>query len=160
MSKTLPTLNSFVEDRFIDQLNTLKQDRESHIVLRGIFRFAQFLQQNLALWMFIACDKEGKPMEEPKDLEEFRHDTGLEFDEWNKAVIEFQEALDRCLFTGIEIESRGGYSTIQKKSDGIPFGECYSDSTDWYWYEHDTIESLIKIGIEPTERVIKELELT
>ncbi|HAY3545138.1 TPA: hypothetical protein JRX92_003540 [Elizabethkingia anophelis] len=37
---------------------------ESHFALLSIRRYAQFLKPPLALWMFIACDEDGKPLEE------------------------------------------------------------------------------------------------
>lgn len=48
----------------IESNDDLKLNMESHFALLSIRRYAQFLKPPLALWMFIACDEDGKPLEE------------------------------------------------------------------------------------------------
>lgn len=71
-------------DFCLEQRKTHTGDFEDYSDL--ICRYAKFLKQPLALWMFVPCDEDGVFLEEKKPFQ----------DNYYK----FQEARERCLFEG------------------------------------------------------------
>lgn len=81
-----------------------------------IVEYAKFLKQPLKLEMFVPCDEDGRPLEEPEDydkfleIEECKLDNprkiGWSLEECNlgipKQCIEYQKAKQRVIFEGFE----------------------------------------------------------
>ena len=95
--KTLIPLIEFVLDK-----NDFKSYRKNAEKIRA---YAEFLNQDLKLWMFIPCDKEGNVLEEPLKYNEW-------FSEYKKGFIheydslvmkQYQEAKSKVLFKGFTI---------------------------------------------------------
>ncbi|MYZ60739.1 hypothetical protein EH151_12665 [Elizabethkingia anophelis] len=91
----------------IESNDDLKLNRESHFALLSIRRYAQFLKQLLALWMFVPCDENNVPLEEPiysitnygASPEAFKR-----FEEDRK---KFEQAKSRVLFEGFKVGYNG-----------------------------------------------------
>jgi len=83
---------------FVLEQNNFKVFRNQQIL-----NYANFLKQPLELWMFVPCDEDGNVLEEPK----------LHFPTGNnqlESIIfkqnkEYQQAKERCLFEGFEVDS-------------------------------------------------------
>ena len=58
--------------------------------------FDSFLSQSLELWMFVPCDEDGNVLEEPDSI-----GVGNYF-YYEKALDQYQQAKERCLFEGFE----------------------------------------------------------
>lgn len=155
MSKELPTLrerwNQLSKDYLSCNLNP-KNGQLDHIQRYDFY--INFTAQLLALWMFVPCDKEGKPME-PLQMCCDGKDCGCMGMPVNvssqKEIDEYYEALDRCLFVGWEIDKDRRLS-----NNDVKVGFYRHDE---FHFIGNTIEDIIKLGIEPTTRVAKELKL-
>lgn len=139
--------------------------------------YIRFTGQTLELGFYVACGKDGEPLEKPKDLEDFRYHTGLEFNEWEIAEKEYQEALDARLFGGWIIHDGNPlYHCVEKGNICICFGrltegiEVYKrfSEKDRFTFpingvprQGAVIEDLInsKIELTPTENCKKKLNL-
>ena len=78
----------------------------------SITNYANFLKQPLELWMFVPCDNDGNVLEEPCfDGENDQY--------FASAFEQFQQAKERCLFEGWDLEdvketlSCGNHKTIE-----------------------------------------------
>ncbi|MDV3490967.1 hypothetical protein CMV03_07155 [Elizabethkingia anophelis] len=83
----------------IESNDDLKLNMESHFALLSIRRYAQFLKQPLALWMFIPVDENNVPLE----FIEYEAWTGSD-EEYNEYTHKYFEAKNKVLFEGFEIE--------------------------------------------------------
>lgn len=130
----------------------------------GLFRkndnqireYAEFLQQDLTLSMFLPCNDDEKPLVIPEcwDKYENAHGEHLENFEINKCI-EYNNALNKLIFLNVDFHSVEG----QKGCRFYIVGETQvfnisDDNTNLYWH-HYTIESLLHeydetIIIKPT----------
>jgi hypothetical protein len=65
--------------------------------------YANFLKQPLELWMFVPCDSDGNVLDEPKgtDLNDSFFAMQVDYNLETK----YQQAKERCLFEGFEVDS-------------------------------------------------------
>ncbi|WP_407483418.1 hypothetical protein [Elizabethkingia anophelis] len=67
-----------------------------------VLKYAEFLKQPLALWMFVHCDEEGKPYD-MLEVEKWKEHSS--YSNHHKEELEFfEQAKSRVLFEGFEIE--------------------------------------------------------
>lgn len=131
-----------------------------------VIKYAQILQAEPQLWMFIACNEKGEPMEElgkPDYFLEYRG-KGKPIASHNKRV-EYQKAKARCWFEGWKYKrhekSRHSLQEWIIKEDFIVFGN--TNDKEWNHGGISNIEELIRqIGFEltMTETLIKKLGIS
>lgn len=115
-------------------------------------KFVNFIKQPLALWMFIPCDKNGKPLDKPFAYESWV-DYGQDTED-AKQCREYQEAEARVIFEGFEYKP-----SDSKKDARITNGEltvCYIEPRIIWLYK--TIHEL-RNKVTLTEAKFKELGL-
>ena len=117
-------------DFCLEQRKTHTGDFEDYCDL--ICRYAKFIKQPLALWMFVPCDLYGNVLEEKKPFQD--------------KYYEYQEAIERCLFEGFEMDN----SFVTHKSHNSFF---YPISC----LHEQTIEGLVKYNLELTTTAQKEI---
>ena len=117
-------------DFCLEQRKTHTGDFEDYCDL--ICRYAKFIKQPLALWMFVPCDLHGNVLEEKKPFQD--------------KYYEYQEARERCLFKGFEMDN----SFVTHKSHNSFF---YPISC----LHEQTIEDLVKYNLELTTTAQKEI---
>jgi hypothetical protein len=128
-----------------------------------LFRlFVKFLKQNLELWMFVPCKLvEGVwvVLEEPKENDLsgsfFDMQTGFHYEK------EYQEAKNRCVFTGFEVTI---YNVNENSTvDIIGINKLrlfWKDKKEWYKSAlNSTIEDLVKYNLELTPTAQQQLGL-
>ena len=108
-------------DFCLEQRKTHTGDFEDYCDL--ICRYSKFLKQPLALWMFVPCDLSGNVLEEKKPFQD--------------KYYEYQEARERCLFKGFEMDNSFFYPI-----------SCLHEQT---------IEGLVKYNLELTTTAQKEI---
>lgn len=80
-------------------------------------RYASFLKQPLALWMFIPCDEDGNVLEEPdttKWTNLYEANGEIKFRD-----CKYQQAKDRVLFEELKITDKGNFFFIEDPESGI-----------------------------------------
>jgi len=97
--------------------------------------YAKFLKLLLELWMFVPCDEDGKPMEEPSSDMSIR---AINYRE------QYQKAQERVLFKGDDL---GFYQNKGNEAKVLEF----------YKRGYETIEGLIFFDLELTDNAIKQL---
>ena len=117
-------------DFCLEQRKTHTGDFEDYCDL--ICRYAKFLKQPLTIWMFVPCDLHGNVQEEKKPFQD--------------KYYEYQEAKERCLFKGFEMDN----SFVTHKSRNSFF---YPISC----LHEQTIEDLVKYNLELTTTAQKEI---
>ena len=117
-------------DFCLEQRKTHTGDFEDYCDL--ICRYAKFLKQPLMLGMFVPCDLSGNVLEEKKPFQD--------------KYYEYQEARERCLFKGFEMDN----SFVTHKSHNSFF---YPISC----LHEQTIEDLVKYNLELTTTAQKEI---
>jgi hypothetical protein len=124
-------------------------------------KYAIFLKQPLTLGMFVPCDLEGNVLEEPVN-----HETWLSLHNSKGSTIgfdkhlEYQEAKERCLFEGFQVEEHemNTYSVRCENNILNPMW-CFIDNI-WVCAKGiSTIEDLIKYSLELTPTALKQLGL-
>ena len=103
--------------------------------------FDSFLSQSLELWMFVPCDEDGNVLEEPDSI-----GVGNYF-YYEKALDQYQQAKERCLFEGLQFD--------------------YETATVYYGIglviymlgASKTIEDLVKYNLELTPTAQKQIGL-
>ena len=110
-------------DFCLEQRKTHTGDFEDYSDL--ICRYAKFLKQPLTIGMFVPCDLSGNVLEEKKPFQD--------------KYYEYQEARERCLFKGFEMDN----SFVTHKSRNSFF---YPISC----LHEQTIEGLVKYNLELT----------
>lgn len=94
--KTLIPLNQYIVKLWNTYL--IYDQKEAEKFACSAYEYTNFLDQPLKLWMFIPCDKEGNPIENPKDSNrDFFKDTAYKYE-----LRQYQEAKDKVLFEGFE----------------------------------------------------------
>ena len=117
-------------DFCLEQRKTHTGDFEDYCDL--ICRYAKFLKQPLTIGMFVPCDLHGNVLEEKKPFQD--------------KYYEYQEARERCLFKGFEMDN----SFVTHKSHNSFF---YPISC----LHEQTIEDLVKYNLELTTTAQKEI---
>lgn len=78
-----------------------------HQKYNRICNFAKFLNQPLTLGMFVPCDEDGNPLEEPTEklMNEFggAFSTNEEQNQLDDLIQEYQAAKERVIFEGFEV---------------------------------------------------------
>jgi len=112
--------------------------------------YAKFLKQPLELWMFVPCDEDGNVLEKPR---EFKN----KFSTFEK----YQQAKERCLFEGFEIDTKkNGNKYVSKKDWLIIFASTENDNGIFRLFsKFSNIESLIKYNIQLTQTAQKQIGL-
>ncbi|MDV3474571.1 hypothetical protein [Elizabethkingia meningoseptica] len=150
----------------------LKLNMESHFALLSIRRYAQFLKQPLALWMFVPCDEDGKPLEEPKnygiwiDLHNSSGST-MGFEDHEK----YLEAKERVLFENAIKIDRSPYKCTKRLLIDLAVDTPFRIYTELRYPDGNiernefpnpkkpnmTIEDLIEYNLNLTETAIKQI---
>ena len=117
-------------DFCLEQRKTHTGDFEDYCDL--ICRHAKFLKHPLTIGMFVPCDLSGNVLEEKKPFQD--------------KYYEYQEARERCLFKGFEMDN----SFVTHKSHNSFF---YPISC----LHEQTIEDLVKYNLELTTTAQKEI---
>lgn len=100
-----------------------------------------FLEQPLALWMFVPCGDDGNPFEEDgTDTDGYVLDDVM--------FKEYQQAKERCLFEGFEL-----IKTENPEVDGLLL---YGEETI-YPEDFNTIEDLVKYSPTLTQSAINQI---
>ena len=143
----MTTKNKFSEDNFNATIGktvlcdgflipmtdfVLQQDITDIKQRDSIVKYAHFLKQPLTLGMFVPCDLYGNVLEEKKPFQD--------------KYYEYQEAIERCLFEGFEMDN----SFVTHKSHNSFF---YPISC----LHEQTIEGLVKYNLELTTTAQKEI---
>jgi len=123
-------------------------------IYRDINTYACLLSKKLELGMFVPCDEDGKPMEEPSSDMSIR---AINYRE------QYQKAQERVLFKGFELKD-GNYKDISYLHHNglIILGYCTIHKVIRLLNHNDNdtiIEKLIPYKVELTETAIKELGL-
>jgi len=109
-----------------------------------IINYANFLSEPLQLWMFVPCDKNNVPLDEPKQVSP----DGVK---WQDYVKQYQQAKERCYFEGFEIkDGTRNYTVSFKEHFGLhPF---FKIDADWFKSKkYSTIEDLVKYNLTLTQ---------
>ncbi|CAI9673423.1 MULTISPECIES: hypothetical protein [Elizabethkingia] len=137
----------------IESNDDLKLNMESHFALLSIRRYAQFLKQPLALWMFVSINSKGEIAQRP----EWKNNKGgeLQFEYENK---EYEEAKSRVLFEGFKLLSdyNGMYRLRNAQNVDITFDShgCYAEPFDSIPGKRiNTIEEITYLDLTLTETV-------
>lgn len=124
-------------DFCLEQRKTHTGDFEDYCDL--ICRHAKFLKHPLTIGMFVPCDLSGNVLEEKKPFQD--------------KYYEYQEARERCLFKGFEVD----YDRIVKNNEiRIQFND-YSVYLNNSKTMISTIEDLVKYNLELTTTAQKEI---
>ncbi|MCT4153225.1 hypothetical protein HZP59_18510 [Elizabethkingia anophelis] len=90
----------------IESNDDLKLNMESHFALLSIRRYAQFLKQPLALWMFVPCDENNVPLEKPVAPKNFWESDEQDSQLWAQYQYDidmYEKAKSRVIFEGFRI---------------------------------------------------------
>ena len=79
-----------------------------------VINYAKHLQQTLSLNMFIECDKDGKPLEKPKD--ENYSDIQIADGDFKEKIRDYQQAERSVIFEGYELTYGKSYITLRNPS--------------------------------------------
>ncbi|MDV4070278.1 hypothetical protein CMT45_00935 [Elizabethkingia anophelis] len=144
----------------IESNDDLKLNMESHFALLSIRRYAQFLKQPLALWMFVPCDENNVPLEEPIKYKEWlslkEKNTEFYFNSENKDCEAYHKAKSIVLFEGFELLSdyNGMYRLRNAQNIDITFDSygCYAEPSDSIPGKRiNTIEEITYLDLTLTE---------
>ena len=139
-----------MENRLISMVDfVLEQDKIKYISYDDLWdkvkKYANLLKQPLQKWMFVPCGEDGGV------LDAFVHHVDGVFSR------EYQQAKERCLFEGFELERKSKFSTwIQNKEKTIIFTDIGKVNIDGKLVE--TIEDLIKHNLTLTATALKQIE--
>lgn len=111
--------------------------------------YSKFLKQPLQKWMFIPCVEDGEV------LDAFVHHVDGGFSR------EYQQAKERCLFDGFEVEQHEENSFSIRCENNI-FNVMWNFSDERGWFPARgilTIEDLVKHNLTLTATALKQIEL-
>lgn len=108
----LPHIVSQNFERFTEKNNTTYYKLYHHHSRRG----DEFYPQNVALFQFIPCDSDGKPIKHPEASDYIDSANGPI--DYANASTEYCDALDRVLFKGWEIDSHHIADGYELKNEG------------------------------------------
>ena len=109
-SNRLIPLSEFVkietsEGNWLKQARISGTDQIDGVLLQSIINYTDFITQKPELWMFVPCDKDGKPLEKPKEPSENCVSNWM-FDIYRRDCLIYEEAEKRVIFEGWEISPR------------------------------------------------------
>jgi hypothetical protein len=133
--------------------------------LKRIENFSKFLKQKLELWMFVPCkivNDVWVVLKEPKNKNFSEEEKMAKIDmQYNQ---EYQEAKDRVLFEGFEVESLEVYLIWiyikEYNSDKGDFRIQYAKKSKSFWYsfnEFKTVEDLVQYNLPLTPTAQKQI---
>lgn len=117
------------------------------------YNYANFLSQKLELWMFVACDENGKPLAKPKNYDAWvRKELNVPYDLDLSKYEQFETAQSKVIFEGFD------------KCDRNEFVNCiYNKDLDIHidadFKHYKTIEDLITYNLDIKESLAQELGL-
>jgi len=80
--------------------------------INSVTNYVNFLSEPLQLWMFVPCDENNVPLEEPKQVSP----DGVK---WEDYVKQYQQAKERCYFEGFELIKRKDYYVVQQNGNDV-----------------------------------------
>lgn len=119
----------------------------------SITNYAKFLKQPLTLGMFIPCDEDGKPLNEPKSSLIYKIQVGECSADEMRQNREYNQAKQRVLFESYQLIYRfqkWKSTLIAKNKDGLGQFDIY---------DYKTIEDLIPLNLTLTSNAIKQIGL-
>ena len=123
--------------------------------------FDNFLSKSLTLGMFVPCDLEGNVLEEPNQyIGALELAIGKDYDD----AFEYQQAKERVLFEGFEIEEIQEYLLYIKKpnfKNGLDLVFQYGKKSKTFHYSlinYKSIEDLISLNLELTQTAINQIQ--
>jgi len=143
-------------DYVIQEMNKLEKSIES--TCHSIDLYSKFLIKPLNIGMFVPCDLEGNILEEPKpenyfDInktsDKFNEDDKNGLNYYSSALNYYDNAKEKVLFSGCEIEKRWNNIHVLKHGNTVFF-------SNW---PKTSIEQIVKHRIDLTESAIKQLSL-
>lgn len=124
---------------FVLEQTKINQFRDDCEFAYPVRKYANFLKQPLALWMFIPCDDNENVLEQCDDI------CSCECDK----IKAFRKAKERCLFEGFECQKQGGEYLVKFGNEPV-----------WVnWNNSKTIENLARLKPKLTQTAIKQLGL-
>ncbi|MCT3691028.1 hypothetical protein HZQ92_05510 [Elizabethkingia anophelis] len=134
--------------------------------VESIRAYAEFLKQPLALWMFVPCDEEGKPLEEPTKEKygwfsstSYEEESGWMYeggeDKYQEAFTEWQKSKERVFFEfKLLSDYNGMYRLRNAQNVDITFDSygCYAEPFDSIPGKRiNTIEEITYLDLTLTE---------
>lgn len=146
------------------------EEGESEYILaenfyRNVPSFAFFLKSELKLGDFIPTDLEENILEKPdyfdKWLDKSIPRTGREPEDWGTSCKQYQEALDRLVYSGFDIRRKIKGLTSVILNDIEIFFDNRFEKSEIYSFEEPlkTHEDLAKLRLDYTEQQVKRLGL-
>lgn len=132
-----------------------KNDLENYANI--IYKYARFLKQLLNLGMFVPCDKIGNVLVEPNPKEIYPTPTAEEEIDFLDCLEQYQQAKEKVLFEGFEIDKN--LHLVYR--DEISIGRFISYKNESKFIFRDsmkTIEDLVEFGFKLTESTLKQIE--
>jgi len=132
--------------------------------------YAKFLMRNLALGMFVPCDKNNVPLTKPEAFDKYMLSHRLYMHPgWKESCEQYRDAQERVLFKGFTFEVSDpdkpldGYLTKDNTWLMSSYDDegkiIFQDECDEYEEKNlTTIEDLIYLDLDLTESIIKELK--
>jgi hypothetical protein len=159
---------------YVDE-NGERPYKESAIIKNGVslsdcfritYNYANFLKQPLKLGMFVPCDENDVPLDEPKNYDLWCKYG--DFTQYGKSLTDickpYKEAQDRVLFDGFEVIGQSeGFCEIELKNGDFWMtfvgGEIKVTNQFNQEYSVHIIEDLIQENLTLTASAIKQFEL-
>lgn len=106
MNKLIAMTDFVLEQEFTIEVQSLTNQWGSRVSrYNKIMSYAKFIKQPLELGMFVPCDEDGNVLEEPDNHEFYMNNFKGEFNDYYSQSYEYQQAKERCLFEGLEIDA-------------------------------------------------------
>jgi hypothetical protein len=126
-------------------LMTLKAKMTVNQKVKALWNYATLLKQPPELWMFVPCDEEGRVIQEPDHVYDF--DT----QDYKYLCEEYQQAKQRCLFEGFEVEDiKGKFSTVSNGNRMIYFQE----GKEW---KHKTLSEITHYNLKLSQTALNKI---
>ncbi len=116
--------------------------------------YSKFLKRPLTLGMFVPCNEEGRPMDEPENYQLWRkHGSFTQYgEELTKKCVHYKKAKEKVLFEGLLIVSQGNYGMTFAKPGSKPHETItYRYRTGFVGLK--TIEDLTHLGLKYKEPI-------
>lgn len=123
-----------------------------------IENYAEFLKQPLTLDMFVPINEKGKVLEEPNIKNHFLSKVAFR-SSYTRASKEYQQAKERVLFEGFELEEVADEVIAIVLYDSYFFGAYDLSKSIFVGRRTNIIEGLIKNDLTLTQTAIKQLGL-
>lgn len=140
--RKLISMVDFVFKKDLEHDNDSEYD--SFTFMNDIVNHAKFKKEKPELGMFIFCDLEGNMLEEPKRYKDYiEYPDSFDGNKEEFECIEYQEAKDRVIFEGWEMESQTE-NAILLFQDKI---SLIYDKKNKTFSHGETIEDLVPLGL-------------